>query len=84
MKLYFISDTNEDGGNFDLFAIANNPAEDETLWQDYYGRDDESPSLIYHVAAANPVGHHDVKPHAINWHGASLPRVGGSLPADPR
>ena len=83
MKLFFVSDINEDGDNFDLFVIANTPEEVTAVWRAHYGRDDEEPQFVYRVAAVVPVGFHE-KPHALEWHGANLPRVGGSRPTNPR
>lgn len=81
MKLFFATYT--DGENFDLFVIADTVEQVAELWGDYYGMEGVAPDMIYHVAAACPVGFHE-KPHALEWHGVNLPRVGGSFPADPR
>lgn len=79
MKLFFVAHFN--GENYDLFVIANTVEEVESVWREHYYVE-ESPEMIFQVAAATPVSFHD-KPHALEWHGVNLPRVGGTRPANP-
>jgi len=81
MKLFFVAHFN--GENYDLFVVANTVAEVTQVWRDHYEMPDETPEMIFKVAGASPVGSRE-EPHAFEWHGVNLPRVGGSRPANPR
>jgi hypothetical protein len=79
MKLYYVAHTEQD--NLDLFVIADNVQQVEEIWQAHYNVN-QMPEFIFQVTAAAPVGYHE-KPHALEWHGTNLPRVGG-FRGDPR
>ncbi len=78
MKLYLIGHQ-ADGEDYDLLVIANTPAEAQDLWGEHLGLEGETPTFIFHVAAASPVGYHE-GPKVLEWGGVNLPRVGGTWP----
>ena len=83
MKLFFVAHST-DSESYDLFVVADTVEQAQAVWRDYFPvKADAVPESIFKVAAASPVGLHE-DPHALNWHGMHLPRVGGSLPANPR
>ena len=80
MKLYFVAHFN--GDSYDLFVVANTVEEVETVWRDHYNVEG-APEVIFEVAGAAPTTARET-PHALEWHGVNLPRVGGYRPANPR
>jgi len=80
MKLYFISDTNEDGDNFDLFTIANTPEEACQQWLAYYeiepnGHGGPLPERIFEINLLLP--NCAAEPFPLGWHNDHVKQVGG-------
>lgn len=72
LKLYFITHTNDDGDNLDLFVIAHDRKEAVMLWRewemvkDFYEGDAPSPT-VFEVPCVIPANEPDAR--HLEWHG---------------
>jgi hypothetical protein len=67
MKLIFVTYTNDDGDNFDLFVWADTIGEAKRLWREYYSLDDDEEPRFMHSLPFIPM-YFEPTPRAFKWH----------------